>query len=248
MSSSLRVKSRFMLQLAVVCVMLLVFALPAFAQTPEPNQALGDGSITLPADLAKDYSIATAEAVSFSGLDGNYLAVGYVAKEFSMENPKPSFLVIYKESDTGYDKVFRYLPVAPSDYPMPLTIEKMWPVTIWDANGNGTTFLVTSWGEVGADYWGTHPIVLAYENNDFRAVPLYKGNLADNPQIKGFDWTSPDFEVDNFFHPGASKVNTILTQGVDVNGSKVVLTFWGDNECKACEHKIVNIEIDLSQQ
>lgn len=234
--------------LSIFCVMLLAFALPALAQAPAPDKNLGEGSLTFPPEILKDYSIAAAESLSFAGVEGNYLAIAYTPKEFSMEAPLSSFLVIYKETATGYDKVFRYLPTTPADYPMPLTFEKMWAVTTWDQGKQVTTALVTSWGEIGADYWGTHPIVLAYADadKDFRAVPLYEGNLAEDKQIKGFSWTSPDFQVDNYFHP-SNAVTTILTQGVDVDQGKVILTFWGDDECKACEHKLVNIEIDLQK-
>jgi hypothetical protein len=231
----------------MLLVLTLASGVPAFAQTPESEKELGEGSLTFPPAVLKDYSIAAAQSISFSGLDENLLVVGYVPKEFSMEDPIPSLLVIYKETESGFDKVFRYLPVAPSDYPMPLTFERMWAVTTWDQGKQATTALVTSWGETGADYWGTHPIVLAYADNDFRAIPLYQGNLADDDKIKGFMWTSPDFQVSNFFHP-SNEVMTILTQGVDVDQGKVILTFWGDNECKACEHKIVTIDIDLQQQ
>ena len=41
----------------------------------------------------------------------------------------------------------------------------------------------------------------------------------------------------NAFDPSNS-VTTILTQGVSVDGTKVSLSFWADNECKACEHKV----------
>ncbi len=235
------------LSIAWVCVLtaaLVMTASPVLAEAPAPDKHLGEGSITLPPDIMKDYSIAAAESLAFAGVAGNYLAIAYTAKEFSMDAPKPSFLVIYKETEKGFDKVFRYLPTTPEDYPMPLTFEKMWAVTDWQEGRQVTTALVTAWGEVGADYWGTHPIVLAYKDNDFRAVPLYEGKLAEDKRIKGFSWTSPDFEVDNYFHP-SNAVTTILTQGIDVQDDKVVLTFWADDECKACEHKLVNIELDV---
>lgn len=238
---------RGVLSVAWVCVLtaaLLITALPAFAEAPAPDKHLGEGSIAFPPDILKDYSIAAAESLSFAGVDGNYLAIAYMPKEFSMDAPKPSFLVIYKETDKGFDKVFRYLPTKPEDYPMPLLFEKMWTLTDWQEGRQVTTALVTAWGEVGADYWGTHPIVLAYKDNDFRAIPLYEGKLAEDERIKGFSWTSPDFEVDNYFHP-SNAVTTILTQGIDVRDGKVVLTFWADEECKACEHKLVNVELDV---
>lgn len=251
MSSSLRTKSHLVLRISIVCLMFLTLSLVsaplALAQSPEYDQSLGEGSITIPQAIMKDYSIVAAESVSFSGLDDEYLVVGYAPKEISMEDPKPSFLVIYKAADTEFEKAYRYLPIAPSDYPMPLMLEDMWAVTTWDEGKQVTTALVTSWGETGADYWGSVPIVLAYADNDFRAIPLYDGNLADDEKIKGFTWTTPDFKVGNYFHVGAEDVTTILTQGVNVDQGTVTLTFWGDDECKACEHKLVNIDIDLQK-
>jgi len=228
----------------VVLAALVMVTLPASAGAPGPDKTLGEGAIVFPPDILKDYSIAAAQSLAFAGADGNYLVVAYVPKEFSMDAPKPSFLVIYKEGDKGFDKVFRYLPIAPEDYPMPLTFEKMWALTDWQEGRQVTTALVTAWDEVGADYWGTHPIVLGYKDNDFRAIPLYDGNLAEDQRIKGFSWTRPDFQVDNYFHP-SNAVTTILTQGIDVQDGKVILTFWADEECKACEHKLVNIELPL---
>ena len=228
----------------VLLAMFVALALPAFAQAPKPDKNLGEGSLVFPPGILKDYSIAAAESLQFAGADGNYLVVAYVPKEFNWDAPKPSFLVIYKESEKGFDKVFRYLPTTPSDYPMPLMFEKMWAVKDWQEGWLVTTALVTAWGETGADYWGTHPILLAHKDGDFRAIPLYQGKLAEDRRIKGFTWTRPDFEINNYFHP-ANAVTTILTQGIDVQDGKVVLTFWADDECKACEHKLVNIELEI---
>ena len=110
-----------------------------------------------------------------------------------------------------------------------------------------TTLLLTTWGETGANYFGTNPIALAYDKGAFKAVPLYQGKLADDPKIKGFQWTNPDFQVTNEFDK-KNAVQTILTQGVTVDVSNTaVLSFYADNECHACEHKIATIEIPLAK-
>ena len=247
-------KALRVVQVVLVLGLVLGFAtqtmIPAFAQVPAPtvDPKLGEGSITLPADIMKDYSIAAAKSITFTGASGAFLVVAYEPKTFSMENPLPSFMVIYQTTDSGFDPLYRYLPEAPADlgYPMPLSFENMWPITTWTDGNPETVNLVTAWGETGADYWGSQPIMLGYADGTFKAVPLYQGKLADDQQIKGFQWTTADFEVKNAFDP-ANTVTTILTQGVTVDGSKVSLSFWADNECKACEHKIVNIEIDLQK-
>ena len=242
------------LRMAMVLGLVMGFAtltmIPAFAQNPAPtvDPNLGQGTIAFPADVMKDYAVADAKSVTFAGAKGANLVVAFNAKTFSMDNPLPSFLVIYEESDSGFNPVFRYLPEPPAelDYPMPLSFENMWPINAWTDAGQVTQGLVASWGETGADYWGSMPIMLAYADGAFKAVPLYQGNLADDPKIKGFQWTTADLQMKNAFD-ASNTVTTILTQGVSVNMSTVSLSFWADNECKACEHKVVNIDVDLQK-
>jgi inhibitor of cysteine peptidase len=143
-----------------------------------------------------------------------------------------SCLAIYK----GDKLLYRFSPAGPlaESYPRPLMLEK--------AEICGTT-IVTSWGETGADYFGTHPIVFKHINGKFRAVSFYSGNLADDPQIKPFSWTSKDFYVTNYYDP-SEKVKTILTQGIKVNqNDEIELSFYGDDLPHAAKHKYVIIRL-----
>jgi len=248
-SNGLGKKTSLVLRLALVCALSWVAALPALAQTPAPAAPAkpgANGQITIPPDLLAGYTIVDARSMVFSGATGQYLVVGYEPKTVSMENPQQSFVVIYQQNATGFQEVYRYLPATTADYPMPFMFVDMWPITTWNNGQQQTTSLVTSWSETGADYWGSCPIVLAYKNGAFQAVPLYQGTLATDPRIKGSQWTSPDFQMTNAFVP-ANSVTTILAQSVDVQQGQVVLSFYGDNECKACEHTMVNITLDVPQ-
>jgi hypothetical protein len=241
------------LRLAAVClVVILVLGSPAssFAQTPTPKPKAPAERISFPPEIMKDYTIVSAESMVFAGATGNYLVVGYAPKVFSLDpqTTVKSFLAIYKQGPTGFDEVYRYLPVpaASTDYPTPLSFENMWAATTFGQSGPETTLLLTAWGETGADYFGTHPIALAYDKGAFKAVPLYQGKLAENPKIKGFQWTAADFQVTNASDK-KNAVDTILTQGITVQAGTAVLSFYADNECHACEHKIVTIEIPLTK-
>ncbi len=143
-----------------------------------------------------------------------------------------SYLAIYKEEKLLY----RFSPAGPlaENYPRPLMLEK--------AEIHGS-MIVTSWGETGADYFGTHPIVFQYKNGKFRAVSFYAGNLSDDPRIKPFSWTGKDFEVTNYYDR-SEKIKTILTQGVKITGNgEIELAFYGDDLPHAAKHKMVKIYV-----
>ncbi|MFC1568309.1 hypothetical protein ACFL37_01265 [Candidatus Margulisiibacteriota bacterium] len=129
----------------------------------------------------------------------------------------------------GQDLVYRYSPVVPAslNYPRPLMVEKAVVVRARD----GELLIVTSWGETGADYWGTHPIVIQSCGGKFRAA--------------SFTWTRRGFKVSNLYDAG-EVVRTILTQGVSVNRDhQVELSFYGDDLPRAAEHKMITIRVPL---
>jgi hypothetical protein len=229
------------LGISLLVVGLAGSAPPVGAQTPP------GGTIVFPADVLADFSVADATSVTFAGGEGEFLVVGYAPRTFDPEGKVKSFMAIYQRSATGFDQVYRYVPVPTADYPMPLSFENVWAINGMAGDKFGTLALVTSWGETGADYFGTQPIVFNYVDGKFKAVELLKGKLADDPRIRGFDWTSPDFQVSNEFDP-TNTVQTILAQGISVQGNTVTLSFFGDNECKACEHKMVNIDLTVGQE
>jgi len=145
-----------------------------------------------------------------------------------------SHLEIYK----GFKLVYRFAPVVPEEigYPRPFELEKALIVG---------PFVVTSWGETGADYFGTHPIVISINGSSCRAISIYSGELSDDPRIKGYSWTRKDFFVTNYFDP-SEKVKTILTQGVSVTPDKQLeLSFYADEKPHAAEHSYAKIRVPI---
>src|SRR3989339_178236 len=153
-----------------------------------------------------------------------------------------SFLAIYRVTPAGQKLVYRYAPVVPKSagYPRPLRLESVDLAQERLMN----LMIVTSWGEIGADYWGTHPIVIKYIFGVFRVTRLYDGLLSSDPRISEFEWTRTDIEVVNYFDR-SERVRTILSRGVKVRKKEVELKFFADNKPHAASHKIETIKIKL---
>ena len=154
-----------------------------------------------------------------------------------------SYLEIFKLSKTGKSSCYRFSLIVPEDvgYPRDLMLEKASVINPEPRE----LFIVTSWGETGADYWGTHPIVIVYKNGSFEAASFYKGRLSNDPRIKQFTWTQKDFEVRNRYGK-TERAKTILTQGVSVIGDQIELSFYGDNRPHAAKHEHVKIRFPLN--
>ena len=162
--------------------------------------------------------------------DGNRVC-GYIAKNLEKAQPA-SYIAVFGK---GKRLLYRFSPVAPAsvNYPRQLLLEKL------EVAGSR---IVTTWGMTGADYFGTHPIVI----HNLRAVDFYTGHLADDPRIRKYSWTSHDFEVTNYFNP-SEKAKTILTQGVSLNKKNVELTFYADDEPHAAIHRHLRITVPLEE-
>ncbi|MCL5037828.1 MAG: hypothetical protein M1269_12035 [Chloroflexi bacterium] len=188
------------------------------------------------------YNVVFRQEEALPGKDGKVMIVGYNAKNITGTNPA-SLLVIYKITSGGEKAIYNFSPVVPEavGYPRPLMIEKAQVVR----TAPSEMFIVTSWGETGADYFGTHPVVFSYNKGVFKAVPFYKGSLSEDKTIKRFSWTRKDFTVSNYYNK-AEKVQTILTQGVSATSDgKVELNFYGDNKPHADNHKIIKLIFPL---
>ncbi len=145
-----------------------------------------------------------------------------------------SFVEIYK----GPRMIYKFAPVVPESigYPRPLIFEK--------AQRIGRYF-VTSWGETGADYFGSHPVVIGCSTDKCAAVNVYNDDLSGNASIKDYSWTRKDFFVTNYFDP-SERIKTILTQAVEVIADNyIVLSFYADELPHAADHKYVRIKIPL---
>ena len=64
--------------------------------------------LTFPADIMKDYSVADAKSITFTGAPGPFLVVAYEPKTFSMENPlcPPSWWSTRSQT-AAYDPIYR---------------------------------------------------------------------------------------------------------------------------------------------
>lgn len=196
-------------------------------------------TIAFPKNVLDQYKIISAQSVDLPDSEGEALIIGFVAKDRA--TVPGSYLAIYRVQAGAFGLAYRYSPVVPEevDYPTPLMLEKIWSFQK-EEDKETPLMIVSSWGETGADYFGTHPIAINFKDGEFKTTAFYPGNLADNSEIKDSTWTRKDFEVSNYFDPN-DKVKTILTQGVSVQFGKINLDFYSDSNCHACEHEIVTL-------
>jgi len=159
--------------------------------------------------------------------------IGYrVVVKTSTTRQPPSYIEVYKNSKL----IYHFAPLVPASvgYPRPLKLEKVKRVG---------SYLVTTWGETGADYFGTHPIVIKLGEKTCKSVPIYSGDLSEDPRIKNYSWTRKDFVLVNVFDPW-ERVKTILTQGVAVTPERELeLTFYADEKPHAEKHDYVRIKV-----
>jgi len=176
-------------------------------------------------------TLAGYEILFTKSLGSGQVLYGLAAKEAAKTEPL-SLIAVYR----GKALIYRYSPVVPAavGYPRPLRIERAEVI-----NQDGDAFIITSWGETGADYFGTHPILIKHSGQKFGSVKFYKGYLSDSPRIRHIPWTRKDFQVKNLYDP-SDAVYTILTQGVSVVQENMIeLRFYGDDQPHAAEHKYV---------
>ncbi|MCX5794797.1 MAG: hypothetical protein NTY77_04820 [Elusimicrobia bacterium] len=205
-------------------------------------QAPGAERIVFPDQLLKDYDISLAASAALPD-KGRILVFGFEAKDLLGRAQPLSYLAVYKVDASGAALVYRFAPKAPESagYPRQLVLEQCRVVPL---DGKGLA-LVTTWGETGANYFGTHPIVIGYAGGKFRAQDLYAQELAADRRIRGFSWTKPDFQAVNFFAP-AESVKTILTQGVAVSDAgQVELKFYADEKAHAAKHRFATFRFPV---
>ena len=197
-----------------------------------------------PANMLRNYQIKFAEHAFIPGTKDLLVVIGFEAKDmFSKTKPK-SLMGVYKVDDEGARLIYRFSPIVPKevDYPRPLVIESA--KMIWDKQKGLSIF--TCWGETGADYWGAHPILFSFRRGRPYPVSFYNLDLSDDPSIKNISWTRRDFVAKNLYDKSQS-VKTILTQGSHIapNGT-IELLFWGDDNPRAAEHRIVRLKVNPS--
>lgn len=145
-----------------------------------------------------------------------------------------SFVEIYR----GFKMIYKFAPVVPESigYPRPLIFEK--------AQRIGRYF-VTGWGETGADYFGSHPVVISCFVDKCMAANVYNDVLSSDARIKDYSWTRKDFFVTNYFD-SSERIKTILAQKVGVTADNCIeLSFYADELPHAADHKYVKVKIPL---
>lgn len=203
--------------------------------------------IILPADILNNYTIVKAQTMLFADNKEEFLIVGFAPSNSSLEKPDnyKSFLAVYKKSPDGLSPVYKFSPQFTDEIDeMRISFEEMWQI---ERIGNKDSAIITTWSQIGANYFGKYPIVITYNNGTFAATLFYKDDLSENPQIKDITWTSKDVIVKNRFDE-MNSVKTILTQKVAVENKEIVLSFIGDNECHACKHKYITFKFPLEIQ
>lgn len=195
--------------------------------------------IVISQDWLKAYSVVFTYSASY-GQNEQILLIGYEARDWMGKAEPKSFLVIYRLSENGEDSpIYRFAPRVPGSvgYPRELRLERAWILRPKDDE----IAILTSWGETGADYFGTHPIIFRPHRDSFKAANLYQGDLCEDQRIRDRQWTSRDFMVANYFDH-SEKVKTILTQGISASKAGwVYLDFYADDQPKASQHKIERI-------
>ena len=199
---------------------------------------------SMPPNMLRNYQIKLAEHAFIPGTKDLLVVIGFEAKDLNGRTNPKSLLAVYRVDDEGAQLIYRFSPVLPKEigYPRQLLIESA-KIT-WDKQKGLSIF--TCWGETGADYWGTHPILFSFKRGKPYPVTFYGGNLSDNPRILGISWTKKDFTAKNHYD-GSESVKTILTQGASIfpNGT-IELVFWGDEAPKAAYHRLVKLKINPS--
>lgn len=195
--------------------------------------------ILTPKQTNLDVELSTKYDILFTKNLGSELVLYGLVEKKKMKDEPYSLIAVYNEKKA----VYQFLPVVPDsvNYPRPLDLENVEIVELGDELS-----IVTSWGETGANYFGTHPIVIYFADGKFRAFSFYTGNISDDPRIKDISWTRKDFYIKNYFDD-SEEVKTILTQGVSVTkDKKIELSFYGDELPHAAEHKIIKIAFPLA--
>jgi len=223
----------FLLVIFSICLFSISFMFGrTTARMTTARMGFSSEQIISPQEIMSDYKIS--QAVNLK----DYLVFGFQAND-PQDKVHKSYVGVYKKSQGGFSEVYKFAPQLPLDLEVnPPTFENMWSVR--------DQVLVTTWGRIGADYFGTQPVVIGLENGSFKAIPFYQGNISEKPQLKASTWTTADFEIKNSFDP-TNSVKTILAQEVRVNDNKVILKFITDNNCHACEHEYIYLEYPLEK-
>lgn len=248
------------LVIGVLCIISLFLgvAVPRFVLFPSENYLVkqtkpadlnsttdNKDQIILPADILNNYTLVKAQTMSSADNKEEFVVFGFAPANFSLEKPdnNKAFLAVYKKSPEGLTPAYKFSPQFTDEdiEQTRISFEDMWQTE----DGNKNPAIVTTWSQTGANYFGKYPIVIAYKNGTFTAVPFYTEDLSENPKIKNITWTTKDVTLKNRFDQ-ANSLKTILVQKASVENGEIVLSFIGDNECHACQHTYIDFTFPLS--
>lgn len=196
-------------------------------------------------DVQNYYNIIYANTFDVITADGHGSKVTVIAQNGFGAGYMP-IIDVYQANNNKYTKIYRFIPEIPDSEGFHVIIGSITPVYRSQNQYSSFLGLVVSLSKTGADYWGDYPVLLSYETNKgFSLKDFYTGNLGERDQIKKFMVGNNDVIITNKLNPDDS-AKSILTQGVSYKYPNIELSFLGDNNCKACEHKMITLSFPIT--
>lgn len=196
-------------------------------------------------DVQNNYNVIYANTFNVRTADGRTSKVTVVAQNPYSAGYMP-IIDVYQVTNNKYSKIYSFVPEIPDSKGFYITIGSITPVYKTQNPFYDFTGLVVSLSKTGADYWGDYPVLLSYETNKgFSLKDFYTGNLGERDQIKKFMVGNNDVTIANKLNPDDG-VKSILTQGVSYKYPNIELSFYGDNNCKACEHEMITLSFPIT--
>lgn len=208
-----------------------------FPVKPSPSPVpVKKSAFCVPQDIPENQQLIEAKRLTIKDNLEKFMVFGFLANNPPEVKDNPSFIGIYKETPNGCELVYKFSPVLPEEQTtFPLLFENLWVEN---------SLIISSWGQIGASYFGAYPVVITYKEGNFTLIPFYEENIAARPQLKNITWTQQDLMIKNNFNQN-EEVKTILTQGISIQNNNISLRFYADNNCHACEHEYLFLSFPL---
>lgn len=196
-------------------------------------------------DILPGYSISYANTFAIIPKGNTLGSLVTVVAQNGNGFDRPPHLDIYEENNKNYTKIYSFIPDIPDSKNFSIEIRSVTPVFAHNFPESNIEGLVLSLSKTGADYWGDYPVFIGYQpSTGFVLKDFYNGNLSERSEIKNFLQNTTDVTIGNQVKTGES-VKSILTQGVAYSYPDIILSFYGDNNCHACEHVFVPLKFQV---